>query len=480
MNKKKKNRKKYRLFGSILLICMIFLVCGIAFAGTRERSVKITVKADDFTMVQDMEVPVFTAKVELSGKEKVILDTKSRFNVGDLMQELENGEGYSLFCETDGKTEGEYPVKVTLDPDLEKMVEENWKGRVSIDTEDAVLTVKNKYGSWEGNKFRRTDGNYVANDFIVSNGDTFYFDADGNMAVGWQEVGGAKYHFNEKGVMRTGWYEENGDKYHFDEDGKAHTGWYEENGAKYYFHNDGRMAVGKVKLGITMYTFNESGALAGEEKNIDPAKPMIALTFDDGPGEKTMDLLNALEQYKVHATFFMCGSSLSRTDIDVDAILKKMDEIGCDTSNHTMTHPSLDKLTPEQIVSEVQGVSNIIAAHTGHGAAALRPPYGRGIHNDTVMQNVGLPMIYWSIDTMDWKTKSKEATVQAVMEQARDGSIVLMHDIHEWSVEAAIELIPKLMDAGYQLVTISELAAARGVTLEPGVTYFQFYPECDK
>ena len=85
-------------------------------------------------------------------------------------------------------------------------------------------------------------------------------------------------------------------------------------------------------------------------------------------------------------------------------------------------------------------------------------------------------MIYWSVDTLDWKTKSKEETVKSVLSEARDGSIILMHDIHEWSVEAAIEVIPQLIEKGYQLVTVSELAAARGITLKPGVTYFNFYP----
>ncbi len=141
-----------------------------------------------------------------------------------------------------------------------------------------------------------------------------------------------------------------------------------------------------------------------------------------------------------------------------------------------MTHPKLDSLSPEQIISEVQGVSNIISSHIGHGAVSLRPPYGSGIHEEKVTKNVGLPMIYWSVDTLDWKTKSKEKTVESVLSEARDGSIILMHDIHEWSVEAAIEVIPKLIEQGYQLVTVSELAAARGITLEPGVTYFNFYP----
>lgn len=87
-----------------------------------------------------------------------------------------------------------------------------------------------------------------------------------------------------------------------------------------------------------------------------------------------------------------------------------------------------------------------------------------------------MPMIYWSIDTLDWKTKSKTKTVKAVMKNVQDGDIILMHDTHSWSVDAAIEIIPKLIKKGYQLVTVSEMAEARGVELENGKTYFDFRP----
>ena len=212
------------------------------------------------------------------------------------------------------------------------------------------------------------------------------------------------------------------------------------------------------------------------ERRVDFNKPMIALTFDDGPGLRTMELLNILEYYDARATFFMCGNNLSRKDINVDCILKKMDKIGCEISNHTMNHMQLSILSAKNIKRQVEGVNQIIESHTGHGAASLRPPYGSGIHSKKVINTVGLPMIYWSIDTLDWKTKSKKDTVKAVLKKAGDGDIVLMHDIHTWSVDAAIEIIPKLIKKGYQLVTVSEMAAARGVELENGKTYFSFYP----
>ena len=83
-------------------------------------------------------------------------------------------------------------------------------------------------------------------------------------------------------------------------------------------------------------------------------------------------------------------------------------------------------------------------------------------------------MILWNIDTLDWKTRNAEATVNTVMESVKDGDIILMHDIHTESVDAAVELIPKLIDAGFQLVTVSEMAAAKGIVLENGKSYTDF------
>lgn len=213
-----------------------------------------------------------------------------------------------------------------------------------------------------------------------------------------------------------------------------------------------------------------------KQYTIDPDKPMVALTFDDGPGLRTMELLNALEEYEARATFFTCGTSLKRNDIDVENVLKTMKNIGCEICNHTMEHRELSKLSKREIISQVKGVNKILKNYIGEDAELLRPPYGDGIHNKKVTNNVGLPMIYWSIDTLDWKTRSKKQTVKEVMKNVQDGDIVLMHDIHTWSVDAAIEIIPKLIKKGYQLVTVSEMAQARGVELENGKTYFDFRP----
>ena len=102
----------------------------------------------------------------------------------------------------------------------------------------------------------------------------------------------------------------------------------------------------------------------------------------------------------------------------------------------------------------------------------MRPPYGA--ISSTLRKNAGMPLILWNIDTLDWKTRNARTTVDIVMKNVDDGDIILMHDIHTESVDAAIELIPKLLEKGYQLVTVSELAAYKNVTLENGEKYTDF------
>lgn len=200
-------------------------------------------------------------------------------------------------------------------------------------------------------------------------------------------------------------------------------------------------------------------------------RPMIALTFDDGPGKYTMKLLDALEENHAQATFFMLGQNVEKYEDEV----AKMKEIGCELGNHSYDHPKLPKLSVDEMKAEINNTNGAIEAITGEPASVLRPPYG--LINEEVKQNVEMPMILWSIDTLDWKTKDTQATIDHVLANVSDGDIVLMHDIYETSVNAAIELIKKLQDQGYYLVTVSELAASRGYELVKGEKYFGFYNE---
>ena len=324
-------------------------------------------------------------------------------------------------------------------------------------------------GDWDGTKFKKYDGTYVTNAFVVSMGNTYYFNEDGEKVTGWQTIGEKQYCFDKDGIMQTGWKEKDGDTYYMGSDGAAVTGWLELEDSTYYFHQDGKMAVGTVYLGTMMCKFGDDGKLISKEENkIDPNRPVIALTFDDGPGDRTGELLDQLEKYDAKATFFMLGQKVSSYPDEI----KKMKEIGCELGNHSYDHPNLAKLGADGVKKQIGDTNSKIQAIVGEGASVMRPPYGA--ISATLKANAGMPLILWNIDTLDWKTRNAKATVDMVMENAKDGDIILMHDIHTESVDAAIELIPKLLEKGYQLVTVSELAAYKNVTLENGEKYTDF------
>lgn len=202
---------------------------------------------------------------------------------------------------------------------------------------------------------------------------------------------------------------------------------------------------------------------------IDPSRPMVALTFDDGPyapvGNPIMD---SLAQYGGKATFFVVGNRA----VYYPDELKRMAAEGHEIGNHTYEHKYLNKLSPQQIQSQINRCNDAVQAVCGVRPVLVRLPGGN--KNSTVLQNVHAPMIMWSIDTLDWKTRNTAKTIQTVMSRVRDGDIVLMHELYPQSGAAAVEIIRRLSEEGYQLVTVSELASYRGGVV-PGGVYSQFY-----
>ncbi|MBR4430945.1 MAG: polysaccharide deacetylase family protein, partial [Clostridiales bacterium] len=207
----------------------------------------------------------------------------------------------------------------------------------------------------------------------------------------------------------------------------------------------------------------------GFTRLIDPSRPMVALTFDDGPGARTDEIITALEQTNQAATFFVVGIS---AELHPNT-LRHMSEAGCEIGNHTYDHQYLTRLGAEGIAGELSRNNDLIRAATGHDATLIRPPGGS--HNATVDALVNAPIILWSIDTRDWQTRSTQSTINSVLSNVSDGDIILMHDIHSSTVDAALYLIPELQRRGYQLVTVSELARFRG-GMTNGAAYRRFRP----
>lgn len=204
-------------------------------------------------------------------------------------------------------------------------------------------------------------------------------------------------------------------------------------------------------------------------RHIDPSKPMVALTFDDGPqpsvGNRIMD---CLAQYGGKATFFMVGDRVASRKEEVQRMVAE----GHEVANHTMNHKYLQKQGAAEIQAQVVKGNDAIEAACGVRPKILRLPGGN--HNATVRANTHMPMIQWNIDTLDWKTKNADKTVAAVLDHVKDGDIVLMHELYSQSGDAALRIIPELHRRGFQMVTVSEMAAAKGVTLEAGKVYSSF------
>lgn len=206
--------------------------------------------------------------------------------------------------------------------------------------------------------------------------------------------------------------------------------------------------------------------------NIDPAKPMVALTFDDGPGgESTIRILDALKKYNAHATFFVVGSNIDK----YADIIKREAAEGSEVGNHTNSHAQLTKLDTNGILSEVNGVKEKIMQLTGQKVVPIRPPYGAV--DDNVMATITDPVILWSIDTLDWKTRDAQSTIQNIQSSVYDGAIILMHDIYSTTADAAVNIIDWLHSQGYQMVTVSELGYYRRGGLKTGVRYGALQPE---
>lgn len=203
-------------------------------------------------------------------------------------------------------------------------------------------------------------------------------------------------------------------------------------------------------------------------RQIDPSKPMVALTFDDGPyapvGNQIMD---CLAQYGGKATFFIVGNRAASYKTELNRMVAEGHEIG----NHTYEHKYLTKLSAAQIQRQINLCNDAVFAVTGTRPALVRLP--GGLKNSTVLANVKQPIIMWSIDTLDWKTRNAQKSVQAVMSKVKDGDIVLMHELYSQSGAAALEIIPRLAETGYQMVTVSEMAQYRGGVV-PGGVYSQF------
>lgn len=208
----------------------------------------------------------------------------------------------------------------------------------------------------------------------------------------------------------------------------------------------------------------------GKKYTIDPDKPMLALTFDDGPSAHTDRLLDIFANHGGKGTFFVVGNLIDSRKSTLKRIATEGHEIG----NHSWDHRQLTNLSDEEVKDQIMMTRAKIYDVSGMDCCIVRPPYGAC--NDSVREigaEIGISFVNWSVDTLDWKTKNADAVYKEIMQEASDGAIILCHDLHKTTVEAMERVIPELIAKGYQLVTVSQLMEYSDKTLEAGKMYYR-------
>lgn len=180
--------------------------------------------------------------------------------------------------------------------------------------------------------------------------------------------------------------------------------------------------------------------------------PQVALTFDDGPHQTcTPALLDGLKQRGVKATFFLMGENIEGKE----ALVQRMQEEGHLIGNHSYRHIQMTKEGAEQACTEIEQTEALIQSITGKRPEYLRPPYGAW--NEQLECRVNLTTVLWNVDSLDWKLQNTDRIVRRVEKDVKGGDIILMHDIFQTSVEAALRIVDDLQKQGYEFVTVDEL-----------------------
>lgn len=209
---------------------------------------------------------------------------------------------------------------------------------------------------------------------------------------------------------------------------------------------------------------------APTDSSIDPEKPMVALTFDDGPSKHTARLLDVFATHGGKGTFFVIGNILeNRSDV-----LQRMVAEGHEIGGHSWDHRQLTKLGSTDLNNQLAGTRAKILELTGVDTTLLRPPYG-SFNSDVqnTCADLGIVIVNWSLDTLDWKYKDADRIYETILSEVQDKDIILCHDLHGSTVDAMERVVPELIARGYQLVTVSELLEQKGEVIKAGEVYYK-------
>ncbi|MGJ8655638.1 MAG: polysaccharide deacetylase family protein [Akkermansiaceae bacterium] len=186
----------------------------------------------------------------------------------------------------------------------------------------------------------------------------------------------------------------------------------------------------------------------------------IALTFDDGPvTSNTTRLLEMLKRRNVKATFYVIGTRVQSNP----SLVRRMVAEGHEIGNHTWTHPKLTSLSDSQVRSELNKTRDAITSATGIKPRTMRPPYGAlsTRQRSMIFSEYGYPTILWDVDPEDWRKPGVSVVRNRVISGTKNGSIILLHDLHSSSVDAVPGILDELLRRGYKFVTVSQLIALK-------------------
>ena len=214
-------------------------------------------------------------------------------------------------------------------------------------------------------------------------------------------------------------------------------------------------------------TLVQPSAPRGDLSWVDPNRPVVALTFDDGPAINTTspELYDYLEKYNISSTFFWLGKNAEWQPEAVPRVYAS----GSQIANHSYDHPDLTTLSPGDVAWQQQHTDEILRSiGVKEDRILFRLP--GGAYSDEVASIISAPLMQWSCDTLDWRHQTPQEIVDN-MPQVYDGDIILMHEIHQKSVDAVKIIVPMLQEQGFQFLTLDEMYAYKGIALENGHLY---------
>lgn len=204
----------------------------------------------------------------------------------------------------------------------------------------------------------------------------------------------------------------------------------------------------------------------------DKPDKLIAITFDDGPDTiRTAPVLDILERYGIRGTFFISGSKINEKSAP---LVERAVSLGCEIGCHGWDHRNMMKVSLEMTQKQIRQFFDALEeyVHVPVSVMLVRPPGGAtGPKVKKAVGGVGMAVIIWDVDSADWKYPDKNRIAKNVLSKVKDGSIILMHDRHQPTVDALEIIVPALLEQGYEFVTVSELLTRNGEEIEPGMQY---------